>query len=86
MLMPAPTHFIRFCLQGKGFDAPLAIYFDWISPSQICLNVSGKSDALAAFDELFDMPEQAQLREDCQALVGESCTPFIPVHTRTHSH
>ncbi len=38
---------------------------------QICLNVSGKGDALAAFDELFDMDEQSQVREDCQSLVGE---------------
>ena len=38
---------------------------------QICLNIGGKSDALTAFDELYDMPEQAVLREDCHALVGK---------------
>ena len=38
---------------------------------QICLNVNGKGDALTAFDELYDMPEQSILREDCQALVGK---------------
>jgi hypothetical protein len=36
---------------------------------QICLNVTGKSDQLNSFDELFDLPEQATLREDCHNLV-----------------
>jgi len=36
---------------------------------QICLNVASKADALSSFDELFDMPEQNELREDCSALV-----------------
>ena len=40
-------------------------------PFQICLNVADKGDQLAAFDELYDMPEQTTLREDCQALVGQ---------------
>ncbi|KAI0228184.1 TBC1 domain family member 23 [Lamellibrachia satsuma] len=38
---------------------------------QICLNVADKGDQLAAFDELYDMPEQTTLREDCQALVDK---------------
>ncbi|XP_074652451.1 TBC1 domain family member 23-like isoform X2 [Tubulanus polymorphus] len=36
---------------------------------KICLNVSGKGDMLSCFDELYDMPEQEQLRLDCHALV-----------------
>ncbi|XP_064618289.1 TBC1 domain family member 23-like [Liolophura sinensis] len=38
---------------------------------QICLNVQGKSNSLAAFDELFDMDNQEVLREDCAALVDK---------------
>ena len=38
--------------------------------SQICLGVQGKS-VLSSFDGLYDMEEQAQLREDCAALVGQ---------------
>ena len=30
-----------------------------------------KGDQLKDFDDLYDMPEQSELREDCQALVGE---------------
>lgn len=51
------------------------IFFGWHLPffvPQICLNVQGKSNSLAAFDELFDMDNQERLREDCSALVGES--------------
>lgn len=38
---------------------------------QICLNVSGKADQFSGFDELYDLPEQALLREDCQNLVDK---------------
>ncbi|XP_045207764.1 TBC1 domain family member 23-like [Mercenaria mercenaria] len=36
---------------------------------QICLQVQGKGDALSSFDGFFDLPEQAQLRDDCTQLV-----------------
>ena len=38
--------------------------------AQICLGVQGKN-VLSSFDGLYDMEEQAQLREDCAVLVGE---------------
>lgn len=37
---------------------------------QICLNVADKGDAFGSFDELYDLPEQSMLREDCQSVVG----------------
>ena len=37
----------------------------------ICLGVVDKRDSMVGFDEFFDMKEQAQLREDCQQLVGQ---------------
>ena len=46
--------------------------------SQICLGVQGKS-VLSSFDGLYDMEEQAQLREDCAALVGQ-CVWCVCVH------
>ena len=38
---------------------------------QICLNVSGKGDALSSFDGIFDLDEQEQLRNDCKDFVGK---------------
>lgn len=38
---------------------------------QICLNIQGRGDAMATFDGLYDMAEQAQLREDCTVLVDK---------------
>ncbi|KAK2169963.1 hypothetical protein LSH36_5g02007 [Paralvinella palmiformis] len=39
--------------------------------NSICLNVKDRSNALASFDELYDMPEQDLLREDCHSLVDQ---------------
>ncbi|KAK3107332.1 hypothetical protein FSP39_012034 [Pinctada imbricata] len=36
---------------------------------QICLGVQGKSNALSAFDGLYDLEEQGLIREDCRVLV-----------------
>ena len=60
----------QFQLCGTG-----SLYFKIFSSisatiSQICLGVQGKS-VLSSFDGLYDMEEQAQLREDCAALVGQ---------------
>ncbi len=49
-------------------------YKNWF---QICLGVVGKGDQLASFDELYDMPEQDVLREDCQNLVGQYPTGTV---------
>ena len=38
--------------------------------AQICLNVADKGDPFGSFDELYDLPEQSILREDCQTVVG----------------
>ncbi len=38
--------------------------------------MAGKGDALAAFDELYNMPEQSMLREECNNLVGKSNCPY----------
>ena len=37
----------------------------------ICLAVDGKSDTMNSFDQLYDLPEQSLIRQDCQALVGK---------------
>jgi len=42
---------------------------------QICLNVADKGDAFGSFDELYDLPEQSLLRDDCQTVVG-MCNKF----------
>ncbi|XP_072049181.1 TBC1 domain family member 23-like isoform X2 [Amphiura filiformis] len=36
---------------------------------KICLNVSGKGDALSSFDGIFDLDEQEQLRNDCKDFI-----------------
>lgn len=38
---------------------------------QICLDVRHKSDQLSHFNEIFDLPNQAQLREDCNTFVDK---------------
>ena len=38
---------------------------------QVCLNVVGKVDQFSSFDELYDLPEQSLLRDDCCNLVGK---------------
>ena len=50
---------------------------------QICLNVMAKGNELASFDELYDMPEQDILREDCHSLVGKANVPVYALHTVT---
>jgi hypothetical protein len=37
---------------------------------QICLHVQDKGNQLLLFNEIFDLPEQNVLREDCQQFVG----------------
>jgi len=40
---------------------------------QICLQVQEKGNQLVLFNEIFDLPEQNVLREDCQQFVGMCC-------------
>lgn len=37
---------------------------------QICINIASKGNPFSSFDELYDLPEQSLLREDCKAVVG----------------
>jgi hypothetical protein len=41
---------------------------------QICLQVQEKGNQLVLFNEIFDLPEQTILREDCQQFVGRCFT------------
>lgn len=41
---------------------------------QICLQVQEKGNQLVLFNEIFDLPEQNILREDCQQFVGRCFT------------
>lgn len=37
---------------------------------QVCLGIQDKGDRLLHFNEIFDLPEQNILRDDCQQFVG----------------
>lgn len=56
-----------FLLQARTLNNLTLVFF-----LQICLQVQGKGDTLSSFDGFFDLPEQAQIREDCTQLVGMS--------------
>jgi hypothetical protein len=44
---------------------------------QICLQVQDKGNQLVLFNEIFDLPEQNILREDCQQFVGRCTTEML---------
>jgi hypothetical protein len=44
---------------------------------QTCLQVQDKGNQLVLFNEIFDLPEQNILREDCQQFVGRCFTEML---------
>lgn len=59
---------------SKGQPVPVNLRPDvW----QACLDVTDRGNQLIHFNEVFDLPEQNFIREDCQALVGNVYTPVV---------
>ncbi|XP_015601168.1 TBC1 domain family member 23 [Cephus cinctus] len=62
---PSASDIYAIC---KGQSVPAAYRADvW----QACLDVTDRGDQLIHFNEVFDLPEQNILREDCQQLVAK---------------
>lgn len=62
---PSASDIYAIC---KGQAVPANLRADvW----QACLNVSDKSNQLSQFNEVFDLPEQNIIRDDCQQLVAK---------------
>lgn len=62
---PSASDIYAIC---KGQPVPAILRPDvW----QACLYVTDRGDQLSQFNEVFDLPEQNIIREDCQQLVGK---------------
>lgn len=62
---PSASDIYAIC---KGQPVPANLRPDvW----QACLDVTDRGNQLIHFNEVFDLPEQNFIREDCQQLVGK---------------
>lgn len=62
---PSASDIYAIC---KGQAVPINLRPDvW----QACLDVIDRGNQLSHFNEVFDLPEQNIIREDCQQLVGK---------------
>lgn len=63
---PSASDIYAIC---KGQSVPVNLRPDvW----QACLYVTDQSDQINQFNEVYDLPEQNVIREDCQQLVGKN--------------
>lgn len=62
---PSASDIYAIC---KGQPVPANLRPDvWLA----CLYVTDRGDQLSQFNEVYDLPEQIIIRDDCQQLVGE---------------
>lgn len=62
---PSASDIYAIC---KGQSVPANLRPDvWLA----CLYVTDRGDQLSQFNEVYDLPEQHIIRDDCQQLVGE---------------
>jgi TBC1 domain family member 23 len=68
---PSASDIYAIC---KGQPVPANLRPDvWLA----CLYVTDRGDQLSQFNEVFDLPEQNIIREDCQQLVGKCLESYV---------
>lgn len=68
---PSASDIYAIC---KGQPVPANLRPDvWLA----CLYVTDRGDQLSQFNEVYDLPEQNVIRDDCQQLVGECIEKIV---------